>query len=169
MILLRCQIISQGIKGNSHSGEAKIQCWIDDQEVTSPNHAWARQTTYRVSWPNLTTKIITLWEFLNFVNEVSRLQNERSSDMLMHLEIFGGKCVSSMRKCIFISMYFHFIGVEKCFCSFLWIFRVYLWLHMRISGLISKRRDVATRTEGYIYRLEFFILCVIYFARIFQY
>jgi hypothetical protein len=28
----------------------------------------------------------------------------------MHLEIFGGKCVSSMKKCIFISL-------EKCFCT----------------------------------------------------
>jgi hypothetical protein len=30
--------------------------------------------------------------------------------LLMHLEIFGGKCVSSMKKCIFISL-------EKCFCT----------------------------------------------------
>jgi hypothetical protein len=30
----------------------------------------------------------------------------------MHLEIFGGKCVSSMKKCIFISL-------EKCFCTVL--------------------------------------------------
>jgi hypothetical protein len=28
----------------------------------------------------------------------------------MHLEIIGGKCVSSMKKCIFISL-------EKCFCT----------------------------------------------------
>jgi hypothetical protein len=31
--------------------------------------------------------------------------------LLMHLEIFGGKCVSSMKKCIFISL-------EKCLCTF---------------------------------------------------
>jgi hypothetical protein len=29
----------------------------------------------------------------------------------MHLEIFGGKCASSMKKCIFISL-------ENCFCEF---------------------------------------------------
>jgi hypothetical protein len=41
-------------------------------------------------------------------------------------------------------MYFHFIG-EVFLYSFLWIFRLYIWLHMRVSWSISKRRDVATR------------------------
>jgi hypothetical protein len=39
----------------------------------------AIKTVLSVNWPNL-TKIITLWEFLNFVNEVFHLQYEWSSD-----------------------------------------------------------------------------------------
>jgi hypothetical protein len=52
---------------------------------------------------NLTTKIITLWEISFAVRVIKWL--------MMHLEIFGGKRVSSMKKCIFISL-------EKCFCTF---------------------------------------------------
>jgi hypothetical protein len=127
-----------------------------------------------VSWPNLTTKIITLWEFLNFVNEVSRLQYEWSSDCWCIWKSLGVNACLQFNE----EMYFYFIG-EVFLYSFLWIFRVYFWLHMRVSWSISKRRDVATRrnlidlfkrgisgliglavrafdlwTEGYIYRFE---------------
>jgi hypothetical protein len=65
---------------------------------------------------NLTTKIITVWVI---------------KWLLMHLEIFRSKCVSSMKKCIFISL-------VKCFCTvFLRLFRGYLWLLMRVRLSIS--------------------------------
>jgi hypothetical protein len=68
-----------------------------------------REFIYR--WAGyLITKIITLLEFFNFVSEVSRLQYEWSSDCWCFWKSFEGKCVSSMKKCIFISL-------EKCFCT----------------------------------------------------
>jgi hypothetical protein len=56
-----------------------------------------------VSWANLTT-IITLLGFFNFVRGFS-FAVRVIKWLLMHLEIFGGKCVSSMKKCIFISLH----------------------------------------------------------------
>jgi hypothetical protein len=101
--------------------------------VLNANHRDQPTTQLSVSWTYLTTKIITLWEFFNFVREVSHLQYEWSSDCWCIWNSLGVK--SSIKKCIFISS-------EKCFCTvFLRIFRVYLWLHMRVSWSISKRRD----------------------------
>jgi hypothetical protein len=45
--------------------------------------------TISVSWPNLTTKIITLWEVFNFVSEVSRLLYEWSSDCWCWRNVFS--------------------------------------------------------------------------------
>jgi hypothetical protein len=72
----------------------------------------------------LTTKIITLLEFINFVSEVSRLQYEWSSDCWCIWKSLGvNACLQ--RRNVFS---FHW---EVFLYSFLWIFRGYLWLHMR--------------------------------------
>jgi hypothetical protein len=72
-------------------------------------HEWKVAVPFR--WAtNLTTKIITLLEFFNFVSEVFRLQYEWSSDRWCIWSSFGGKCVSTIKKCVFISL-------EKCFCT----------------------------------------------------
>jgi hypothetical protein len=68
--------------------------WACRRPTRIKQHGVAIQIS--VSWPNLTTKIITLWEFLNFVHEVSRLQYGWSSDCWCIWKSLGGKCVSSM-------------------------------------------------------------------------
>jgi hypothetical protein len=83
---------------------------------------------------DLTTKIITLLEFFNFVSEVSRFQYEWSSGCWCIWKSFG------LMRVFNEEMYFHFIG-EVFLYSFLRIFRGYLWLRMRVSWSISIRRD----------------------------
>jgi hypothetical protein len=55
-----------------HKMDAKW-IWISNMDLARPEW-FTLHVPVSVSWPNLTTKIITLWEFLNFVHEVSRLQ-----------------------------------------------------------------------------------------------
>jgi hypothetical protein len=82
----------------------------------------------------VTTKIITLLEFFNFVSKVSRLQYEWSSDCRCIWKFFGVNACLQWRNI--------FISLEKCFCTFFSrIFRVYLWLHKRVSWSIFIRRD----------------------------
>jgi hypothetical protein len=86
---------------------------------------------------NLTTKIITLLEFLNFVSEVSRLLYEWSSDCWCIWKSFGVNACLQWRN-VFS---FHFIG-EVFLYSFLRIFRGHLWLcTCALAWSISIRTD----------------------------
>jgi hypothetical protein len=55
--------------------------------------------------PNISRANLDQWPLCIVIGELRVIKW-----LLMHLEIFGGKCVSSMKKCIFISL-------EKCFCT----------------------------------------------------
>jgi hypothetical protein len=83
---------------------------------------------------NLTTKIITLLEFFNFVSEVSRLQYEWLSDGGCIWKSFG------VNVCLQWKMYFHFIG--EVFCTvFSQICGGYFDCTCTLAPSISLRRD----------------------------
>jgi hypothetical protein len=82
-----------------------------------------------VSWANLTTKNHHTLRILQFCSRGFSFAVRVIKWLLVHLEIFGGKCVSSMKKCIFISL-------EKCFCTDFCEFFEFIF-----DCTISKRRD----------------------------
>jgi hypothetical protein len=103
-----------------------VLCEADIGEFYSTLYRWET---------NLTTKIITLLEFFNFVSEVSRLQYEWSSVCWCIWKSLAVNACLQWRN-VFS---FHWRSVFVPF--FLQIFRGYHWLHMRVSWSISKRRD----------------------------